>query len=234
MTVAHIVTDESIHIKNAKPHSAPSVKDNRYWDEFYAAKKGVPSNPSNFAKSILTSIDASKTLVELGCGNGRDSFFFARNNIQTIALDLSAKAVELNSSFGHDNVTFEVADFTALEKDQFENVGNVYSRFTLHSVDHKSYLRTIDWCQAALAPGGGMLFLEARTINDPLCGQGTKVGKDEYVTTHYRRFADIKDVMKDLKERGFELVSVSENFTDSWYKDDHAVVYRITAKKSKA
>eukprot|EP00533_Pseudo-nitzschia_delicatissima_P015341 CAMPEP_0197276210 /NCGR_PEP_ID=MMETSP1432-20130617/15009_1 /TAXON_ID=44447 /ORGANISM="Pseudo-nitzschia delicatissima, Strain UNC1205" /LENGTH=41 /DNA_ID= /DNA_START= /DNA_END= /DNA_ORIENTATION= len=39
------------------------------------------------------------------------------------------------------------------------------------------------------------------------------------------------DVMGDLKERGFKLIHVSENFTDSWYKSDHAACYRITAKK---
>lgn len=213
-----------------KHQSDPSVKDNAYWDTYYA-KKEVPAIPSNFAESILLSIDKSKLLLELGCGNGRDSFFFARNNIQTIGLDLSAQAIEQNNSFGHDNVTFQVADFTALDKDQFPNVGNVYSRFTLHSVDQESYERTVDWCADNLAPGSGMLFLEARTVNDPLCGQGTNVGEGEYVTTHYRRFAEIKDVMKDLKSRGFELFHVSENYTNSWYKDDHAVVYRITAKK---
>ena len=215
--------------------SAPSVKDNAYWNAYYA-KKDVPAIPSNFAQSILPTIDKSKTLLELGCGNGRDSFFFARNNIHTIALDLSAQAIEQNSSYGHENVSFQVADFTALDKDQFsnENVGNVYSRFTLHSVDHDSYVRTIDWCAEHFesnSGGDGLLFLEARTMNDPLCGQGTHVGTGEFVTTHYRRFADIKDVMSDLKSRNFNIIHASENYTDSWYKDDHAVVYRITAKK---
>lgn len=212
--------------------SAISVKDNPYWDSFYAAKD-VPSKPSSFAQSIVDSIDKSHTLVELGCGNGRDSFFFAKNAVKTIGLDLSAEAIEINNSFGHPNVEFKVADFTALKQDQFEDIGNVYSRFTLHSVDHESYLRTIDWCANTLVPGSGMLFLEARSINDPLCGQGTTGSeKNEWITTHYRRFAEIKDVMNDLKERGFDLVQVTENYTDSWYKDDHAVVYRITAKKS--
>ena len=42
---------------------------------------------------------------------------------------------------------------------------------------------------------------------------------------------EIKEVMADVQQRGFELLHASENFTDSWYKDDHAVVYRITARK---
>ena len=68
---------------------------------------------------------------------------------------------------------------------EFENVGNVYSRFTLHSVDYESYVRTLDWCVTSLQPNG-LLFLEARTVNDPLCGVGTKGEcKGEWITTHY-------------------------------------------------
>ena len=209
--------------------SVVSEKDNAYWDDYYSNHK-VPAIPSNFAETILKYVNKDKTLIELGCGNGRDSFYFARNHVHTIALDLSKAAIELNASFGHENVSFEIADFTALGKDQFSNVGNIYSRFTLHSIDHNSYLRTIDWCSAALS-SGDLLFLEARTTNDPLYGQGEKVGEGEYITTHYRRFVEIKDVMKELEERGFKLEHASENFTDSWYKDDHAAVYRIVAKK---
>ena len=208
---------------------APSAEDNAYWDAYYQSN-GAPAITSNFAQSILSSVDKSKTLLELGCGNGRDAFFFARNGIQTVAVDLSAKAIELNSSFGHDNVAFQLGDFTALENDRFHNIGNIYSRFTLHSVDHESYERTLDWCVNNLQ-AGGMLFLEARTVNDPLCGQGTDVGQGGWVTTHYRRFAKTMDVMRDLEERGFKLIHVSENFTDSWYKSDHAACYRITATK---
>ena len=220
----------TISTTETRPQSFPSVKDNAYWNAYYA-KKDVPAIPSSFAESILPSIDKSKLLVELGCGNGRDSFFFARNNIQTIGIDLSAHAIEQNASFGHENVSFQVADFTALEPNQFSNIGNIYSRFTLHSIDRLSYQRTIDWCAQNLELGNGMLFLEARTIHDPLCGEGTNVGNEEYVTTHYRRFANIKDVMKDLMSRDFKIIHATENYTDSWYKDDHAVVYRITSKK---
>lgn len=210
-------------------NSIVSERDNAYWDEYYE-KKNVPSNPSSFARWVIEKIDKSKPLLELGCGNGRDSFFFARNNIQTIALDLSESAISLNESYEHENVTFKIADFTAIEDGHFNNVGSIYSRFTLHSVDRDSYLRTIDWCSRNLMTGG-QLFIEARTVNDPLFGQGKKVSDDEFITTHYRRFSEIKDVMHDLEERGFELVHASENYTDSWYKTDHAVVYRIIVRK---
>jgi tellurite methyltransferase len=206
-----------------------SERDNGYWDEYYA-KSNVPDNPSSFAQLVIDKIDATKTLVELGCGNGRDSFFFGRNHIHTMALDLSQAAIDHNASFKHENVEFKVADFTKLENDFAANIGSIYSRFTLHSIDHESYLSTLDWCAASLKDGG-KLYLEARTTNDPLFGQGEKVGHNEFVTTHYRRFMEIKEVMADLEKRGFELIYATENYLDSWYKDDHAVVFRIIGRK---
>lgn len=209
--------------------SVVSEKDNAYWDDYYAQNE-VPNNPSNFAKMIIERVDKDKSLLELGCGNGRDSFYFARNHVHTIALDLSEKAIELNASFQHMNVEFKVADFTAMADDSFDNIGSIYSRFTLHSIDHESYLRTIDWVSNNL-PADGEFYLEARTTNDPLFGEGEKVGHNEYVTTHYRRFMDIKDVMNDLEERGFELIQAIEDYLDCWYKEDHAVVYRVICRK---
>lgn len=210
--------------------SKVSLEDNSYWNEYYAANN-VPSLPSPFATSIFSSIDKSKTLLELGCGNGRDAFFFARNNVNVIALDLSKDAIDQNNSFHHDNVTFKVHDFTSLSGISFENLGNIYSRFTLHSIDYESYKRTLDWCSDSLEENG-MLFLEARTVNDPLCGIGKKgANRGEWSTTHYRRFMEIQEVITDVQKRGFKVLHASENFTDSWYKEDHAVVYRITASK---
>ncbi len=36
------------------------------------------------------------------------------------------------------------------------------------------------------------LFIETRTLKDNLYGVGKKVGKHEFVSTHYRRFIDPK------------------------------------------
>ena len=45
------------------------------------------------------------------------------------------------------------------------------------------------------------LFLgKARTINDEIYGQGKKVGKHEYITSHYRRFIDPNNLKKELSK----------------------------------
>ncbi len=52
-----------------------------YWNQYY--KKGeAPSEGSTFAASVLCHIDKEHDLLELGCGNGRDAFFFSRNGVK--------------------------------------------------------------------------------------------------------------------------------------------------------
>ena len=201
-----------------------------FWNDFYE-KNGAPKNPSNFAKICLEYIDRDEVLLELGCGNGRDSFFFSQNNIDVIALDRSKTAVSKNTAVGVPNISFRQQDFTRISEDQVEDkIGSIYSRFTLHSVDKDGYVRTLNYCGKKLS-SGGKLLIEARTTNDPLYGVGEDCGDNGFISTHYRRFLDMKKIISEITSLGFELEYAVEDYIDSWYKDDHAVVLRIIARK---
>ena len=57
------------------------LRDKRYWDEFYEVEHKEIGQPSLFAKFIFDSFlnkKESKNLIEFGCGNGRDSLYFAK------------------------------------------------------------------------------------------------------------------------------------------------------------
>src|SRR5689334_20507498 len=103
-----------------------------YWDEFYE-KGEVPLESSTFAKSVLHKIKKDEALIELGCGNGRDAYFFAAHGIPVYAIDISHSVTKLRVENG--NPTFIHADFTNLANSfQNKSYGTIYSRFTLHSV----------------------------------------------------------------------------------------------------
>lgn len=206
-----------------------SEKDNSYWDKFYS-ENDVPREPSSFANQVISYIDKSKSILELGCGNARDAFFFARNGIKVNALDLSSEVVELDKKHDHELVNFEQKDFTKLSDTEYNEIGTVYSRFTLHSIDKESYTRTIEWCGRNLKSGSHFL-IEARTTKDPFYGVGEKCPDNGYIDTHYRRFFDVQETIADLEKEGFKIISAIENYTDSWYKEDHAVVMRLICEK---
>ena len=66
--------------------------DKNYWERYYAEVDGV-ARPSTFAQYALPHLPAGFTIVELGCGNGRNSLFFAQNGYTIHALDQCTKAL---------------------------------------------------------------------------------------------------------------------------------------------
>lgn len=103
-----------------------------------------PFPPSEFAKFVLNYLEDGKNLVELGCGNGRDSIFFASNKIKVFGIDQVIGEIEfLNKEFQSDNLKFMCLDFTNLYLDY--KFDYVYSRFTLHSIDEEAEDRVLTW-----------------------------------------------------------------------------------------
>lgn len=72
--------------------------DKSYWDTFYAANKGV-NEPSLFARWVLEQVETDKKIVDMGCGNGRDSIYFMENGMQVYAVDASDVATEHIAQF---------------------------------------------------------------------------------------------------------------------------------------
>ena len=62
------------------------MDDKKYWTEYYT-KNSKPTDASTFAEFILPKLSENKNLIELGCGNGRDSIYFARNKLNVVAVD---------------------------------------------------------------------------------------------------------------------------------------------------
>lgn len=74
----------------------PGSDQRRHWSRIYA---GAPAffgeGPSEFARSALRLFrrEGVATVLELGCGQGRDTLFFAANGLAVTALDYSETAV---------------------------------------------------------------------------------------------------------------------------------------------
>ena len=56
-----------------------------YWNNFYGDKKKF--RESSFARFVLKKIKNKKNfkIIDIGCGNGRDSFFLVKKNLMLLA-----------------------------------------------------------------------------------------------------------------------------------------------------
>lgn len=211
------------------------MDDNEYWNDYYK-KNSKPTNPSSFAQFILPKLDENKNLIELGCGNGRDSIYFSENGLNVIAVDQVCNEIEyLNKNHLNDNVTFVCGDFTKLSECENElicgaNFDYVYSRFTFHSINEIKEDRALDWISDVLAEKG-LFLLEARSMKDPMLKRGKMLSESENFTNHYRRYMDLDKFVEKLENRNFEIIYQIEDKDLAVYKDDNPYVIRIIAKK---
>ena len=118
--------------------------DKGYWDKYYNEhyKKSSISKNSTFADFCHQKyLSSQKTIVELGCGNGRDAKFFAKNNHLVYALDQSINN-EIIESNNFDNLNFIEEDFVHCNFDFCKKIDVFYSRFTIHSItsEDQNYL----------------------------------------------------------------------------------------------
>lgn len=203
------------------------MSDKEFWEKFYAERKGT-LEPSPFAQFVWEKYKPAGTLVELGCGNGRDSLFFADLKLDVLGIDQCTTTISRLNALQKNNGKFEVADFTALGDIGVFN--NIYSRFTLHSVTKDQASATLNWGYHALTKNG-LFFIEVRSVNDELYGEGTEVEPDAFVTDHYRRFVRLQDLTSELKSIGFQVKYSEESRGFAVYKTEDPSVIRIVAIK---
>jgi len=224
--------------------SKPDEHDQAYWNAYYAARPADIAKPSSFAvwawKFLNARPEAERgtTLVDLGCGNGRDTEFFG-DKFSVTGIDNSAAAVESNSK-NTTRVQYKLGS-VATFRELVPKVDIVYSRFVLHALPSVIQTGMLAQSAEAIAPGG-FLIIETRSVNDPLCGDGTPVKGEENawesatnrdtVSKHYRRFQSLESLTKEVEVLGFEVVEAYEDAVNSWHKSDHAVVVRLIARRT--
>ena len=199
-----------------------------YWKEYYKNNPN-PVEPSTFAKFTSGFLCPEKSLIELGCGNGRDAVFFAKNDIKTTAIDqVEDEMIYLNKKYSLYNLDFRADDFTNLDYDT--KYDYIYSRFTLHAINEEAEDRVLRWIGSQLNPEG-KFFLEVRSINDPMFQKGEKISERENVTTHYRRYLDLEETVEKIEKNGLKIIYKLESQGLSPYKDDDPMLIRIVAQK---
>ena len=206
------------------------IKQKNYWDTFYREKK-ITLQKSKFAffcKKFLKNYKG--TLYDIGCGNGRDVLFFNEKNIHCIGIDKSKEAIKKNKKkiVKYQN-KFLMKNFCGLfNKKSINDNFSIYSRFTLHAINYNDEKKLIESLKNK--KNLNYIFIECRTIKDDFYGLGKKVGKHEFISSHYRRFIDPK-VLKNKLRKYFKIVYFKESKNFAKFKNENPCVLRIIAKK---
>lgn len=207
------------------------MQDKKYWNEFYCNTPPC-EEPSPFVKDVLKHLKAGGTILDLGCGNGRDSFFLYQNGFKVTGIDSAEKIIEkLRQRVDHENIRFIADDFVTSSFLTEENYDYAYSRFSLHAITKKQEEILFKNILKSLVPGG-RFFIEARSIHDGIFGLGKKVDKNTFsYQGHKRRFIHLEECVEELSKIGFQVEHKEEGINFAVYGDENPVVVRVAARK---
>ena len=174
----------------------------RHWSRFYNERH--TTIPSPFAVSVAVELKEPCQIIDIGCGNGRDSLFFANLGHRVLGLDVAGSAIEEDESLAKSGqvhgVTFQEADVAAPDAlaavirsmpDTASLV--IYARFFFHAITEEEETAILNALSEQL-PIGACCYFEFRTRMDE------KTHK--HFGGHYRRFIDLDAFVKKIVAKG--------------------------------
>ena len=219
----------SAEIEN--PTKKDVVIEQDYWKTFYSEVSTIPAVPSQFCVLVSTEVNRSTPVVEFGCGNGRDSLYFASQGYRVFGSDLCPDAIAQIQKKANGGGKFSECDCTD-EKDvgaliqqahELNPTIVVYNRFFLHSIDKIQEEKFLSGLGKNMTEGD-KLYMEFRCDLDEAL---PKV----YGKGHYRRYVKTSEMLDFLKSLGFDIKYEQTGQGMAKYKSEDAFVSRVIAVK---
>ncbi len=202
-----------------------------FWDQHYTDFS--EGSPSPFCLTVTSELLVqSDSVLELGCGNGRDGLTLIDSVDFYTGVDLSVKAIEntevrfSKAGVSPERYSLITGDFSRVDFDKLSAERLVvYSRFSLHADSEVAEGKLLKHL-AGYRGGPLLVCIEARTIFDELYGQGEQLERNAYMTDHYRRFI-VPDEFREKVAKNFLVHSFEVDRGFAPYENEDPVVMRI-------
>jgi len=181
----------------------------KYWENFY--KNQHIKTPTSFARFVLNYLNCNfpqyNSIIELGCGNGRDTCFFGKQGYKILGVD------EATLSKNMKNVKFIKLNINKLffKKNKYDIV---YSRFFIHAIDDNLINNILKWTKK-------LFIAEFRAEEDvPIL-----------YPKHYRNKINGNKFINKLIENKFDIVYYNKSKNLASYKNENPIIIRIIGVK---
>ena len=206
------------------------IKNNTYWNNYYNSKDNN-NKPSNFAKFIKKKYLKKKTtLLDVGAGDGRDSFYFLKHAKYIFAIDQSDVVINKNKlktkRLSLKNILFKRLQSNKLKTLHNKKIDIIYARFFLHAINEANENMFLNIIKKDFKDNI-KIALEFRTTKDVLRKKGKKISINERLTDHYRRFIDINNFKKKLEKMKFKILYIKSGINLSKGPNDNPHLCRV-------
>ncbi len=200
--------------------SIASILVNAIWDKVYSKDSAFfGEEPSNFCQICYRDFKKHhvKKLLELGCGQGRDTLFFASQNLDVYAIDSSLVAIEtLKQKIEKENTSIKLRQFDARQGIPFGNkyFDAVYSHMFYNMRFTDVELRILFRESSRVLKNNGLLFFSVRSDKDVWYNKGKKIDENIYEINGFQiRFFTKKQIESFLSNH-FEIKKIEESYEE--------------------
>lgn len=187
-----------------------------YWKNFYKQNPELNSN-SSFSEFVLSKIEEKDTILDLGCGNGKDTYFFKKNKIKVTGIDKNPSLKE---------------DFFIIG-DVFENVfesKNYYMRFFVHAVEEE-YLDSLLDKIYNISSTGAKIYIETRSTKEITEKEKLLYNFKSGVGDLHKRMLYSCEYLQEKISKNFKIEFVKEGKGFSKFAGKDPYLIRIIATK---
>ncbi len=188
--------------------------DKEYWEKKHKESEGKFNRVTDFARFCFYNFMKKKRgkVLDLCCGKGSDAIFFHNKEFVVTAVDYSNEAIkQFNATQKRYDIfiTSFVKDISEPLPFENESFDYIYSRLGLVYFTYEEVKKIIIELNRILK-SEGMVFLQLKSTNDKLYGQGKEIEKDMYEdeTGYVRHFYNREYAEEIFKD--FHIVMIEE------------------------
>jgi cyclopropane fatty-acyl-phospholipid synthase-like methyltransferase len=205
-----------------------------YWQKMYRKPNTFGTGPTKLAYIAHKRMKNAgcKTILELGCGQGRDCLFFAEQQYQITATDFSPSAIQFIKNL---SIEKKLSNLTTFELDMLkefpvqEKFDCVYSNLALQFFDKndlKSIFNRISKCLGE----NGLFIFSTKKPGDKYHEVGEKMGENAFKSKEVTRYFFEKNDLVQLVSDIFDIEVIDEKSHVNPDKTVSAWWYLITKK----
>ena len=207
---------------------------NEIWNRVYRSDSSFfGEDPSNFGLDCYEEFKEHgvKNVLELGCGQGRDTIFFASNGLDVVAIDSSQVAIDaLSKIITEKNLPIKAMIYDVSEGIPFDNsyFDAVYSHMFFNMRFTDDQLKYLFGEVNRVLKIGALNLFSVRSDNDAMYRKGVEVEKSIYDINGFQiRFFTKSDLRNISLSNGFEPYKITEAY------EEPASLFWVFARKEK-
>lgn len=157
----------------------------KYWNDLYSKDNFFGTGPTKLAQYAETLIKTNKihSILEIGCGQGRDAIYFSQFGYDVKALDISPKAIEFVNKIKEQlrlkNLTTSIHDIEQPLEFNHDYFDLVYSNLALHFFDIDKLNFIFNNIAKVLKKNSHFLF-STKKVGDKYHNFGNKINENAY------------------------------------------------------